>query len=390
MYTLFVPTPKLIVGGAQLQLLALLRGLDKRRFRAVVAPLYPGGALVDEVRAVPGVTVVDLHRRSKWDFSTLLRVAALLRAWRVDIVMPFVSPSAFFGLLPGLLVGTPVLVATERSGSRHLFRGGPKLYVTVEDRLARLADVVVANSEAGRRLLVRRGVPDEQILVIRNGLDPCRLRPAPERVADCRARLGVPEGGQVVGVLATLTPAKGHDTFLKAAALIGARRPATRFAIVGDGPLRAALEEQARSLGLEDRLVFFGHQPRVADHLGAIDVLVSSSWDFEGHSNSILEAMSLGIPVVATDVGGNGELVEDGVTGRLVPVRDHAAIAEQVIGLLEDRDAARALAANARAMVESRFGLERMVTSYEALFTRLLTDGRRRRWSRRSQVPCAT
>jgi glycosyltransferase involved in cell wall biosynthesis len=260
----------------------------------------------------------------------------------------------------------------------------------VEDWLARLSDVVVANSEAGRRLLASRGVPSERIQIIRNGVDPDRLQPDPVNVAACRAQLAVPEGGQVVGVLATLTPAKGHDTFLKAAALVGAGRPDTRFAIVGDGPLRASLEDQARSLGLRDRVVFFGHQPRVADYLGALDVLVSSSWDFEGHSNSILEAMSLGIPVVATDVGGNGELVQDGVTGRLVPVRDHAAIADRVGDLLTDRDGARALAANARTMVERRFGLQRMVTSYEALFTTLLADGRRRRRTRGSQVKCAT
>jgi glycosyltransferase involved in cell wall biosynthesis len=391
MYTLLIVTPKLMVGGAQLQLLALLRGLDKDRFRPIVAPLYPGGELAQEFRAVPGIEVIDLNRRGKWDFLPLARVAMLLRARRIDIVMPFVSPAAFFGLLPGLLAGTPALIATERSGSRHLSGTGPKAYDTIEGWLARAADVVIANSEAGRQLMLRRGVREERIRVIRNGLDPRRLRPDPARVASCRLRLSPTEGAGAVGVVATLTPAKRHDVFLEAAAMVSTRLPQTRFAIVGDGPLRESLESRARSLGLADRVVFFGHQPRVADCLAALDVLVSSSCDLEGHSNSILEAMSLGVPVVATDVGGNPELVQEGVTGSLVTVGDPAAIAGRVVEILTEREIASARAVRARAMVQSQFGFERMVAEYEALYTALLTTDRprrRTRWSQAGGVMC--
>lgn len=377
MHTVLYPVNELRIGGAEQQLLELVRGLDKSRFRPIVAPLYPGGPLDPEFRAVSGVEVVDLNRRGKYDPSPLASLALLLRARRVDVVQPFLSPSTFFGLVPSLLMRTPVKVITERCGVRRSRKLGYKLYRTSEDWLTRYADAVVPNSAAGRDLLIERGIPPEKIRVIYNGVNRERLGVDRARATSHRARLGAAGDGHVVGILASLTPAKGHETLLRALAVAASRRPGLRCAVIGDGPLRSRLEALAAELGIADRVVFFGNQRRVADFLAACDLLVSASRDNEGCSNSILEAMALGVPVIATDLGGNRELVEDRVTGRLVPVGDHLALAAALEAALADPTGRQTIAARARRMIESRFSLERMVRDYDNLYTRLLHEKRR-------------
>ncbi|MPZ14499.1 MAG: glycosyltransferase [Chloroflexi bacterium] len=374
--TILFPVNLLGHAGAEQQLLALVRGLDKRRYRPIVAPLYHGGFGNETFRCVAGAEVVDLNRTGKFDFSVLGRMASLLRSRRVDIIQPFLTPATFFGLLPALLVNTPIRIATERCGVRLVRGVGNRLYQRLEDELTRYADAAVANSHAGRDLLIHRGINAEKTHVIYNGLNRERLRVDRSSVAEHRARLGVPESGAVVGILAALTAAKGHDTFLRAAAALSSRRTDVRYAVIGWGPLRTSLEELAVQLGLADKVIFFGYQMQVADYLAACDVIVSSSRDNEGCSNSILETMALNVPVVATDVGGTCELVEDRVTGYVVPVDDHEGIGAAIEDILTKPGEARAIADRARTMVDTRFSLQGMVKQYEMLYDELLASKR--------------
>ena len=377
MYIVAYPTVRLDTGGAEQQLLELVRGLDKRRFRPVVVPLYGGGTLEAEFRGVPGVEVVCLDRRHRFDFSVIWKLVALLRSRQVDIVQPFVSPASVFGLLAGVLAGTSVKIATERGGARRHFGIGPSLYLFAARRLMRFADLAVANSEAGGQLLRRAGLPESRVRVIVNGINPSRLHASPERVAAHRRRFEAGDAAWVVGILANLKPAKGQDTFLRAAAEIAAQHPDARFAIVGEGPSRQELESLADDLGIRDRVVFFGFQQQVAEFLGLFDVLVSASRDNEGHSNSILEAMALGVPVVATDIGGSRELVEHGRTGRLVPIDDPQQLAAAIVAVRAERKRTGDMVARARERVASQFTLERMVSSYAALYEEVLDPSMR-------------
>ncbi len=372
MHSILYPVNALHHAGAEQQLLALVRGLDKERFRPIVAPLYPDGSLAAQFRAVPGLEVIDLGRRGKFDPSPLWKIGAILRSRRVAIVQPFLTPSTFFGLLPALGVRAPITIVTERCGVRRNRGAGYKTYRTIEDWLTRFADSVVPNSLAGAALLRERGIAAAKIQPIYTGLDRARLQPDPAQVAAHRATLGVPTGGKVVGILATLTPAKDHATFFRAAVQVAAARPDSRFAIIGEGALRAELTALVARLGEAERVTFFGYQSRVADYLAACDLLVSSSRDNEGASNSILEGMALGLPIVATDIGGNGELVRDGVTGRLTAIGDHAAIAAAILRAFDRPEETATLVANARRLVETEFSHEGMVAQYEALYARLL------------------
>lgn len=372
MFTVLYPANELRIGGAEQQLLELVRGLNKTVFHPIVAPLYSGGPLDEEFRAVPGVEIVSLARSGKFDPSPLWRLASLCRSQKVDIVQPFLTPATFFGLVSAFSLGKPITIVTERCGVRNNRKAGYKIYRSVEDRLSHFANAVVANSAAGRDHLLSRSLPESKIRVFYNGINTERLQVDQSAVSAHRATLTVPDGGHVVGILASLTPAKDHHTFLRAAAEVSQRLPDTRYAIIGDGPLRTQLEQCVAELGLGDRVVFFGYQRRVADLLASCDVLVSSSADNEGCSNSILEAMTLRIPVIATDVGGNCELITPGITGWLTPARDHNSLARTIESVIANPTTTREVASRAQSMVESQFSLRRMVSDYEELYLELL------------------
>jgi glycosyltransferase involved in cell wall biosynthesis len=178
-------------------------------------------------------------------------------------------------------------------------------------------------------------------------------------------------GEVVIGTIARLVWYKGLEDLLKAAALIVRRYPSARFLVVGDGPLRQALEEKARALRLNGTVRFLGAVPNASSLLPHFDIFVLSSL-WEGMSNSLLEAMAAGKPVVATDVGGSPEVVIDGKTGFLVPPKDPEALASAILHLLADRELARNLGEAGRIRVESEFTLEIMVARLEELYDSLL------------------
>ena len=366
-HTILYPIPALSTGGTEQQLLELVRGLDKRQFHPIVATLRAGGGLEPKFRAEPGVELVHVGRGGKLDVSPMWRLAALMRSRHVEVVQPFLTPTTSFGILAGLLAGVPARILTERSGART----ERNLHLRLQDGLTGLATCVVANSEAGRECLVRRGIPDRKVVVITNGINSQRLKVDPRVVSEYRARLGVLDGERVVGILASLLPVKDHRTFLRAAALLSGTAPPARFAIFGDGPLRDDLGALVASLGLAGRVTFFGTQQVVANCLAACDVLVSTSL-VEGLSNSILEAMWLGVPVIATDIPGNRELVDDRRTGWRVPVGSPELLAAKIQHVLTHPGEVEARVEQAKAMVATRFGLERMVSAHVQLYESLL------------------
>lgn len=352
--------------GAQRQLLELVKGLDKSQFRPVVLSMSPGGAMTAEFKRVPGVRVICLERKGKYDFLYIFRVERVLRRLKIDVVQPFLTPATLFGLLPALLCRTPVKIVTERLAQRREVLG-QSLYRNVEDLLSRFADQAVANSEAGRKYLIQRHINPKKTKVIYNGLNLNRLNSNRDSVEKIRQELGVPAAGNVVGIVARLFTQKHHATFLRAAAIVIHSAPDTRFALIGDGPLRDNLENLNRELGLTEKAVFFGEQEDVGTYYASFDIAVLTS-EAEGCSNSLLEAMAQGKPVVATDVGGNRELIEHGKTGLLVPFGDSEAIAEAVLSLINNPDLAAAMGQKAKADVYSRFSVAHMVEQYESLY----------------------
>jgi glycosyltransferase involved in cell wall biosynthesis len=291
---------------------------------------------------------------------------------QVDVVQPFLTPATLFGLLPALICRTPVKIVTERNVVKNDGHFGYRLYLKAEDILTRFADWAVPNSEAGRKNLVERGINPSRIKVIYNGINLSRLTVDNQDLEQVKQSLDPPPGGKVVGMMARMFPVKNHAAFLQAAVLINRVVPNTRFALVGDGPLRGYLEDLSQELGLGSKVTFFGEQRDVGTYLAAIDIAALTS-ETEGCSNSLLEAMALGKPVVATDVGGNREVVHHGETGFLIPPGDVEALAEAIITLLQHPEIARSMGQAGKEMVVSRFSLERMVHEYENMYEETLS-----------------
>jgi glycosyltransferase involved in cell wall biosynthesis len=268
-----------------------------------------------------------------------------------------------------------VVLASVRDTGDHL----TPLQRTAQRLVCRMADRVLANAGAVRARLVREGYDPARIQVIPNGVDLTRFAAA-RRPWRGRAELGVAPDAPLVAVAARLDPLKGIEHFVDAAALLARRFPGVVFVVVGAGEPASLLARSAR-LGLHGRLAFTGHRDDVAELLAdaAVSVLPSLS---EGHSNSLLESMAAGAPVVATRVGGNVETVADGVTGLLVPPGVPAALAEAIGSLLADPARAAAMGRAGRRRAAERYSVGTMIEATQSLYLDLA--GRRRRDERES------
>jgi glycosyltransferase involved in cell wall biosynthesis len=233
---------------------------------------------------------------------------------------------------------------------------------------ARLADHLVTVSRDLQGVLARDFSLASR--VIYNGVDGARLRAAaddPAVRARARLALGCAEGDFVVGTGVVLSPQKGINYLLGAARRVLARAPEARFLIAGDGPLRPELERRAVALGLGERLRFLGYRRDIPEFLAALDLYaLPSLW--EGLPLSLLEALASGKPIVATAVGGNPEIVCDGLHGRLVPPRDEGALAEAIVGVRAAASLRAAAAGRNRAHFDRHFSLGAMLAEHEALY----------------------
>jgi glycosyltransferase involved in cell wall biosynthesis len=247
--------------------------------------------------------------------------------------------------------------------------------------LTRFADWIIPNSESGKAYLIKRNLNPAHIKVIYNGINTRRLVPDPAKVDRIRESLKPPPDGVIVGISASLIPLKDHATFLQAARLISKVMPEVRFAILGDGPLRSNLENMAREMGIDSRVAFLGNQVEVSPYLAAFDIHCLCSAEPEGCSNAILEAMALGKPVVATDAGGNRELVEEGKTGFLVPIRNPKALADAIVSCIRQPELKQKMGRRAREIILTRFSLDRMIRNYESLYEETYRHKKARKYS---------
>jgi len=252
------------------------------------------------------------------------------------------------------------------------FSRSARLRLVEEWLINPLADRVTANSRAvADAARGERGLGGERLVTIPNGIDVAAWAPPGGAREQVRREWGIPASAPLIGTIGHLSPVKCHSDLLEAMVAVVARFPDARCAIVGEGPLRASLEERARGLGVSDRVILAGLRADVPRVLAALDVLAQPSRT-EGLSNALLEAMAAAVPIVATRAGGNSDLIDDGSTGRLVAAGAPAQLADALVDLLGNPAAARRMAAAARERVAEGFTLERMVRRHEELYDELL------------------
>jgi L-malate glycosyltransferase len=368
------------IGGTERHVVSLADGLDHSRFELEFACLRRSGEFLREIEA-RGLPVREYAVARLYGARTLaqqVRFARHLRRRRVHIMHSYNFYTNVFAIPAARLARTPVVVASIRDTGAYLT---PRQR-HVQRIVCRLADHVLVNADAVRRWLVGDGYDPRKISVIRNGLDQSRFRTRPDGAA-VRRELGLPAGAPLVAMLSRLSPMKGVEDFLNAAAQVARRFEAARFLVIGDNidpdgsAYRRELQRHAASLGLEHRVVFTGFRLDVPRLLSEVSVSVLPSLS-EGLSNTILESMAAGVPVVATRVGGSPEALEHGVSGILVPPRDPKVLGQAIEWLLERPDEARRLGHRGRQRVNDEFSLERMVSETQRFYAQQLARARRR------------
>jgi len=354
--------PRLVTGGTQRHLVEVLKFLDRGRFRPIVICAKSGGDLGAAIQAL-GVELVRLDLGERVISADMVRcvraTAALFRAREVDVVQCFQWRPALIGMAAARLAGRGRVVAGRRSAPVE--RG---VRAVLEDLVVRLADRVVVNAEALRP----RGAAAARTDVIPSGVDTDVFRPRPDARAAMRTRLGFGNDEPVIGTVGRLEARKGTATLIAAAARLAKKGLSDlRVVVVGDGPLRDELPALAARLGISGRVAMLGDRSDIPEILAALDIFVLPSRT-EGMSNALLEAMATALPVVATAVGGNPEVVAAEMTGVLVPVDDSMAMADAVLRLLTTPTLAGELGGAARRHVEERYGARAMVRRLEAIY----------------------
>ncbi len=375
---------RLNVGGPAIHVILLSAGMDHDRFHTLLISgreePHEGNMLhLAEEKGVTPLFVDAMSRRIRFgaDFWSFLYLYRLLRRERPDIVHTHTAKAGLVGRLAALLAGVPIRIHTYHG---HVLRGyfGPAktaLFRWVEKILAMSTDRLIMVSAHGRQELLDMGIGrPERFLHVPLGLELHRFDDLSPIRGQFRARLQLPSDVLLVGNIARLVPIKGLPDFIRAARMVKQRCPRpVHFAIVGVGELERELRALAATQGLAGHLHFAGFWPDVAPVYADIDLSVLSSYN-EGLPVAVIESMAAGLPVVATNVGGLPELVQEGVTGHLCAPGDVAALAERMLAVLSDPARARAMGQAARARVIPRLCAERLVADMEQLYTQLARE----------------
>lgn len=366
--------PDLRAGGAERHVVTLVQRLDPQRFRSRVICLGEEGELfADAAEQVP-TTSFGLSKRQA--VRALLRLARELRRTRTDVVVMTGYNAETLGRLAAVLGRVPRSVVWVHNCDDLEPRGIVRRFSDAV--LEPATDAYFGVAHAQRRYIVEElGRPASKVRIIHNGVEPTRFSAAvseeqqSERLRT-RADLGLEPDHVVIGILAAIRPEKDHLLLLEAARRVVDVTPRARFLVVGDGEQRPRLEARAQQLGLGEHVVFAGYRSDVGPVLRAIDVFTLTSFTVECFPMALLEAMASERPAVCTSVGGVPEMIEDGVTGFLVPPREVEPLAARLVDLVRQPELRRSMGRAARARVEQHFTLERSVAEAERRLTELV------------------
>jgi glycosyltransferase involved in cell wall biosynthesis len=352
--------------GGQNQVLLTVNGLREIGERAALVA-HPDGALLR--RAAEGLDLIPLAARTEMDLSAAWRLSRVLKRLRPDVVHAHDPHGVAVAALALSMSGgtpSPPLVAARRVDF-HLKTNSLSRWKH------RQVDCFIAASDAIKRMLLADGVPGERVVTVHEGVDISHITAAP--AVNVHEALFLPHHAPLVGNVAALVPHKGQRYFIEAAHLVVREIPDARFVILGEGELREHLERLVRERHLEKHVLLPGFRTDVLGCIKGFDVFAMSSVT-EGLGTSLLDAMACKTPIVATRTGGIPEIVEDGVTGLLVPPRDAPALAGAIIRMLNDQLRRKSIGDAGFTRVNERFTVERMVARTAAIYQRLVRHKR--------------
>lgn len=362
---LLVPT--MDRGGAEKQVVLLAQGLHTRGHDVRVCLLTRDGPRSETLRAA-GIPVEVIGKRWKGDPTALVRLSRSIRNWQPDVVHTWLFAANSFGRVAARRAGVPVVIASERCVDP--WKRGWNFWV--DRRLQKITDAITTNSHGVVEFYSRHGIDASQFVVIPNGiLPPVEATPGLSR-KEALTRLGVAEDRKLIVAVGRLWPQKRVRDMIWAGELLGSLRGDTSLVIVGDGPQRGELMRHRDAVSRPETVCFVGWRDDLAEWLPHADVFWIAS-QYEGQSNAVIEAMQAGVPVIASDIPGNRDLITDGQTGWLFPLGDEAELARRTNAIWQDPPLIKNVTAAAKEKIATEFSVGAMVQRHEELYQRLLS-----------------
>jgi glycosyltransferase involved in cell wall biosynthesis len=353
------------IGGAETVLLNIVSNLDSDSFDSSVL-LFRSGWLYDKIIA-RGIDISVMKTAKSFDLSLIWRLWRKIISDKIDIVHSHLPDSNVYCAIAGRLAGVPVI--TTYHGKLRTHRGlstvGKLKYFFIRHCASKIISV---SDYLKNELHSYAKMPLKKIATVYNGVGFDQLDSQFE-TEKLKRKIGILDGERVVGIVANMRSDKGYEYFIKAARLICEGIPQTKFIVVGEerSDIKTMMEKEIGQSCLRGKVLFLGFREDISALLNIMDIFILSSTS-EGLSIATIEAMAIGIPVVATRSGGPEEIVEDGKTGFLVPIRDDIALAEKALQILRNPELARAFSKEAKNHVRGKFNIENMIKQYETIY----------------------
>jgi glycosyltransferase involved in cell wall biosynthesis len=352
-------------GGLERVVLELVKLQHQHGHRCQVVCLFESGSLAHELTAL-GIPVGVCGKRAGLDVRALVRVRRMIRAHATEVLHTHNAVVHYQAVLASCGLGVRHVINTRHGMGQSQ---SPSRREWLYRRALVRTDAVVTVCEAARRDAIQRGiVPARKMKVVPNGIRLEEFQVASSHMHDRLLQaLGLSAPTRIIGSVGRLNRIKDQASLIRAFRKVYDQLPDTALVLIGDGELRAKLEQCAMAEGVAGEVYFLGDRSDVHELVQGFDLFALSSLS-EGYSMALLEACAVALPIVATQVGGNGEIVRDGVTGCLVPASDPQALAQAIVALLRDPQRAQALGRAARAWVELDGSLQTMAERYAEIY----------------------
>lgn len=351
-------------GGLENGVVNVVNHLDPMRFRSSVCCLRDVGTFAARIQSAD-VQIHNLSSSGGLDWSLPYRLARIFRSTSTDIVHTRNPEAYFFGFLGAKLAGTKAIIHSEHGRTFN----DRAIRLHVQRWFSRYTDVILALSQQLKNdLVLHIGIPPSRVEVVYNGVD---IEGA-KKIKRNGKHQGISAGKFTIGSVGRLVPVKNYQLLLRAVRRM--EKEDVQVVLIGDGPERASLENLALELGIAKQTIFLGHCNDVFSQLASMDVFVLPSFS-EGISNTMLEAMACGIPVIASNVGGNPEILKHSVEGLLFENNDESELTSNLLSMYGDPAAREKFALAGRARVERDFSMAAMISTYAQLYSRVYCSG---------------
>ena len=362
--------PSLEMGGVERTLTSILPRLDKKKYKVYLCCLFKRDKLADTMESL-NIPIIKFKMRARLDFDGkyiigILRLAYLMKKMQIDIVHTHLYRANIAGRIAAKLAGVPVIIANE-----HNIDSWKKFPQKLNDRvLAGITNKIIVVSNAVKNFYINKiGIPEDKITTIYNGVDIPKFQTHVD-INKKKKEFGIKSSEKVITIIGRLHQQKGHCYFLKAAQIIVKKKPNVKFLIVGDGPLGSQLRDMSNDLKISKNVIFAGLRNDIPQILAMSDISVLTSLR-EGFSITVLESMAAGKPVIATNVGGNSEIIEHGKTGFIIQPKSPEDMALYSLNLINNQELAKRMGQEAEKRVLN-FSIDRMVEKTEDLYKGLL------------------